>query len=380
MATYILMAGGTGGHLFPAMALAQELVRRGHQVHLATDERVQGYGGDFPAAKIHVIPSATPSLKNPLGFVGAGFRILSGILASFSMLREVKPDGVVAFGGYPCFPPFLAASIMGIPGLLHEQNAIAGRANRALARFARSIAVQFEKTHGFNKSNLIVTGNPVRDIVMDAASIDYPELDDKSPFFLLVFGGSQGARAFSRFIPPVIAALPDHIRLRLYIWQQCRSEDLDQVTRVYSKARINVEISTFFTDLPQRMARSHLVIGRAGATTIAELGVIGRPAILVPLPGSLDQDQRANALLMQEAGGGWLVDQDMLSTQSEGKSPEFAKQLEELLGNTKMLKAAAKKAKSLGRKDAVQRLADAAEKLHEREMGPETAVGSESKK
>jgi len=364
MATYVLMAGGTGGHLFPAMALAQELIRRGHEVHLATDERVEEYGSDFPATKTHIIPSATPSLKNPIKFIGAGFKILGGVFSSISMLRQVKPDAVIAFGGYPCFPPFFAASMMRIPGLLHEQNAIAGRANRALARFAKAIAVQFEKTSGFNRSNLIVTGNPVRDIVIKAAMIDYPKLDENSPLNLLVFGGSQGARAFSQFLPPVIAALPDHIRSRLQVCQQCRSEDLEQVTRVYSKARINVELATFFADLPQKMAKSHLVIGRAGATTIAELGVIGRPAILVPLPGSLDQDQRANALLMQEAGGGWLVDQDMLSTQSEDKSPTFAKQLEELLGDANMLKTAAKKAKSLGRADAVKRLADTAENLH----------------
>jgi len=360
MGTYILMAGGTGGHLFPAMALAEELGRRGHQVHLATDERVQGYGKNFPAIKTHIIPSATPSLKNPIKFIGAGFSILRGIFASFSMLREVKPDAVVAFGGYPCFPPFLAASIMGIPGLLHEQNAIVGRANRALARFAKAFAVQFENTTGVEKFklDLIVTGNPVRNIVAKASLLEYPKLDDKSALQLLVFGGSQGARAFADFVPPAIAQLPKNIRSRLQVVQQCRSEDLERVTAAYSKAKINVELATFFDDLPIRMARSHLVIGRAGATTIAELGVIGCPAILVPLPGSLDHDQRANALLMQKAGGGWLMEQATLSPQSLGK------RLEELLEDGNLLKSSARKAKSLGRIDAVELLAQATENLH----------------
>ena len=363
MATYLLMAGGTGGHLFPAMALAEELTGRGHEVHLATDERVEEYGKDFPATRTHIIPSATPFGANPARMAGAGLKILQGIMASFSMLRRVRPDGVVAFGGYPCVPPFLAASMMGIPGLLHEQNAIAGRANRALSRFARTMAVQFENTSGIGKSGpgIIVTGNPVRTIVSRAAGIPYPKLDKNSPLFLLVFGGSQGARVFSELIPPAIAALPENLRSRLQVSQQCRSEDLERVTAIYSKARINVELATFFADLPERMARSHLVIGRAGATSIAELGVIGRPAILVPLPGSLDQDQRANAALMERAGGGCLMDQDTLSPKYLGK------RLEELFENVEMLKSAAQNARAVGRVDAAKRLADATENLHKQD-------------
>lgn len=359
MGTYILMAGGTGGHLFPAMALAQELNRRGHQVHLATDERVASYGGNFPALKTHVIPAATPSIRNPVKFIAGGFTILGGIVKSFGMLREVKPDGVVAFGGYPCFPPFLAASLMGVPGLLHEQNAVVGRANRALARFAKIFAMQFENTRGAEKFTIerIVTGNPVRDRVVKAAKTPYPKLKKDGPISLLIFGGSQGARVFSDIVPPAICALPDGIKKRLQVTQQCRSEDLERVMATYHKGRVNFELAAFIEDLPERMAASHLVIGRAGASTISELGVIGRPSILVPLPGSLDQDQRANATLMQKAGGGWLEDQDTLSPQSLGK------RLEELFGDADTLRKAAQNAKSVGRVDAVQRLADATETL-----------------
>lgn len=359
MGTYILMAGGTGGHLFPAMALAQELNRRGHEVHLATDERVAAYGGDFPARKIHIIPAATPSLRNPVKFLIGGFTIVGGIFKSFGVLREVKPDGVVAFGGYPCFPPFLAASLMGVPGLLHEQNAVVGRANRALARFANKFAMQFENTRGVEKFTMekIVTGNPVRDRVVKAAQIPYPALKKDGPLSLLIFGGSQGARAFSDIVPPAICGLPDEMKKRLQVTQQCRPEDLERVTAAYHKGRVNVELAAFIDDLPERMAASHLVIGRAGASTISELGVIGRPSILVPLPGSLDQDQRANATVMQEAGGGWLEDEAMLSPLSLGK------RLEELFGDADTLRKAAQNAKSVGRVDAVQRLADATESL-----------------
>ena len=359
MGTYILMAGGTGGHLFPAMALAQELNRRGHEVHLATDERVASYGGDFPAKKTHIIPAATPSLKNPIKFMHGGFVIVGGIFKSFGMLRDVKPDGVVAFGGYPSFPPFMAAAMMGIPGLLHEQNAVMGRANRALARFAKKLATQFETTRGAEKFNLekIVTGNPVRDRVVQAARTPYPVQEKNGVLNLLIFAGSQGARAFSDIIPPAICGLRDDLKQRLQVVQQCRIEDLERVTAVYHKGRVNVELAAFIQDLPERMAQAHLVIGRSGASTIAELGVIGRPAILVPLPGALDQDQRANATVMAQAGGGWLEDQATLSPLSLGK------RLEELLSDADLLSRTAANAKSVGRLDAVQRLADATEGL-----------------
>lgn len=367
MKTFVLMAGGTGGHLFPAQALAQEFVRRGYEIHLMTDHRVDSYGQDFPAKKVHVVPSATFSMRKPLTLVTGGAKILRGIATSWRILSRVQPDGVVAFGGYPCFPPFLAASLMGIPGVLHEQNAVLGRANRALARFADAIVMQFEGTKFADKFSVekLVTGNPVRDNVIVAAKTDYPEISADGPFNLLVFGGSQGARAFSDIVPEAIALLPEDARRRLRLTQQCRPEDLERVTKIYRDAHVNVELASFFNDLPQRMADAHLVVGRSGASTVAELGVIGRPAILVPLPGSLDQDQRANATLFEQGGGGWLVDQDTLSPQS------LANRLLELMASPNVLQQAAGKARQLGYPDAVMRLADMVERIAAHTVGGE---------
>jgi len=357
MSTFALMAGGTGGHLFPAMALAQELRRRGHEIHLVTDERVSHYGAEFPASGIHVVPAATPSIRNPIKFLKAGFTILGGTGTAIGVLREIKPAAVVGFGGYPCFPPFLAASVLRIPGILHEQNAVMGRANRALARFAKVLAMSFAQTAHADKFKLdkVLVGNPVRDRVRAIAGMSYPALAEDGPINLLVFGGSQGAQAFSDIVPAAIAELDEPLRRRLVVTQQCREEDLDRVAEAYRAARVNVELAGFFTDLPERIVSSHLVIGRAGASTIAELAALGRPSILIPLPGSLDQDQKANALVMEKAGGAWVFDQATLSPQS------LATQLHELLNAPDRLRAAASAALSVGMPDAVERLADLVE-------------------
>ncbi|MBD8064181.1 undecaprenyldiphospho-muramoylpentapeptide beta-N-acetylglucosaminyltransferase [Devosia sp. PTR5] len=358
MKTFVLMAGGTGGHLFPAMALAQELLRRGHVVELMTDHRVGSYG-DFPARNIHVVPAATPSLRNPFKFVGGGVTILRGIAVARRQLRKTRPDAVVGFGGYPIFPPFLAASLLGIPGILHEQNAVMGRANRALVRFADLVALSFGTTRFAEHlgQQKIVTGNPVRDRVRAVAHMPYPELSEGGTIDLVVFGGSQGAKAISDIVPAAIGLLPEALRHRLRIVQQARAEDIDRVTEAYRQSRTSVEIAPFIPDLPERIARSHLVIARSGASTIAELTVIGRPAILVPLPGALDADQKNNALVMEQAGGAWVAVQATLSPQS------LATRLEALLADPAGLRRAAEAAKRIGQPNAVERLADMAEML-----------------
>ena len=355
----MLLAGGTGGHLFPAMALAQELRRRGHDVELMTDHRVSGYGDAFPAREIHVVPSATPSIRNPLKFIAAGFTILGGTGVAWSRMRRGKPDAVVGFGGYPTFPPFLAASLAGVPGILHEANAVMGRANRALSRFARTLALSFENTAHAEGSagDRVLTGNPVRDRVRAVAGTEYSALGEDGPIRVVVFGGSQGARAFADLIPPAVALLPEALRRRLLLTQQVRAEDMERVAAAYREARVNVELAAFFDDLPERMARSHLVISRAGASTVAELCVLGRPAILVPLPGSIDADQKNNAEVMEAAGGGWVAEQASLSPQS------LATRLTSLFSDPVTLAQAAAAAKSLGRPDAVERLADLAERV-----------------
>lgn len=358
MSTFVLMAGGTGGHLFPAMALAEELRRRGHIIYLMTDERVAYAGDKFPAREIYIVPSATPSIRNPLKFLRAGFVILRGLAVAWVRLRRIDPDAVVGFGGYPVFPSFLAASLMGFPGILHEQNAVMGRANRALARFANKLALSFEYTRLADNYAVekVVTGNPVRDRVREVAkSVGYSPMSKTGVIRLLIFGGSQGARVFSDLVPAAIAELPVALRKRLRVTQQCRREDLERVAEAYRVAKVNVELAAFFDDLPERMADSHLVISRSGASTISELAVLGRPAIMVPLPGALDGDQRNNARFLDDAGGGWLVMQDTLSPQS------LAKRLAELLAEPQILTDAAARAKELGHPLAVEELADLAE-------------------
>jgi UDP-N-acetylglucosamine--N-acetylmuramyl-(pentapeptide) pyrophosphoryl-undecaprenol N-acetylglucosamine transferase len=359
MSVFVLMAGGTGGHLFPAMALAQELKRRGHVIHLMTDHRATGYGDQFPAREIHVVPSATPSVRNPMMFAGASFKILTGIVVARNKLGKIAPDAVIGFGGYPVFPPFLAARLRSIPGILHEQNAVMGRANRALARYASKIALSVARTKYAEAfaGKSVLTGNPIRDRVRAVVDTPYPELTADGPLRLVVTGGSQGARAFSDFIPPAIAELPEAIRHRLRIVQQCRAEDLDRVAEAYRQAHVNVELMPFFDDLPERMAAAHLVIARSGASTIAELTALGRPSILVPLPGAIDGDQKINAMAVDAAGGGWIVEQATISP------PSLANRLASLFGDPAMLQAAAAAAKSLGQPRAVEKLADLAEDL-----------------
>lgn len=359
MKTFVLMAGGTGGHLFPAMALAQELARRGHVVDLMTDHRVASYGANFPAREVHVVSAATPSLSNPLKFVVDGGKIVRGIGVAIGKLRRIKPDAVIGFGGYPTFPPFMAANLLGLPGILHEQNAVMGRANRALGRFADLLAMSFTNTKFSDRLRIEkqLTGNPVRDLVRQVADVPYPAITADGPIQLVIFGGSQGARAFSDLIPPAIALLPEALRRRLVLTQQCRAEDLERVGEAYRQADVQAELQAFFTDMPSRIAASHLVIGRSGASTIAELCVIGRPSILVPLPGSLDADQKNNALVVEGAGAGWIAEQATLTPQS------LATRLTELLTDPATLPEAAKAARSLGQPQAVEKLADLAERL-----------------
>jgi UDP-N-acetylglucosamine--N-acetylmuramyl-(pentapeptide) pyrophosphoryl-undecaprenol N-acetylglucosamine transferase len=357
MSLIVLIAGGTGGHLFPAMALAQELTRRGHTIHLMTDHRVASYGAQFPAAETHIVPSATPSVRDPIKLARASVSILRGIGVARSILRQVRPNAVVGFGGYPVFPPFVAARMQGIPGILHEQNAIMGRANRALASRATGIALSFARTaraEAFAGKSM-VTGNPVRDNVRAAADVPYPPLDATDPIELVVFAGSQGARAFSDFLPPAIALLPEALRSRLRISQQVRAEDHRRVSDAYRLAGVAAELQPFFVDLPQRLAKAHLVVSRSGASTVADLTVLGRPAIYVPLPGSIDADQRKNAEVVDAAGGGWIVEQATISP------PSLANRLTSLLGDPATLRAAAAAAKSLGQPLAVERLADLVE-------------------
>jgi UDP-N-acetylglucosamine--N-acetylmuramyl-(pentapeptide) pyrophosphoryl-undecaprenol N-acetylglucosamine transferase len=356
----MLAAGGTGGHLFPAFALAEVLGRRGVAVDLITDERGDRYGVGFPARAVYQVPAATASGKNPVKAAYAALTLSRGVAAAHKILGEVAPGAVIGFGGYPTFPPLLAAKLRGIPTAVHEQNAVLGRANRMLAARVDRIAMSFAKTRNLDgalSEKSVHTGNPVRAIVLEAARYPYQPPEPNGPIGLLVFGGSQGARFFSNTVPPALATLPPAIRARLQVVQQARPEDVSAVESAYRYSGIAAQVAPFFKDLPIRIAWSHLVIGRAGASTIAELTVIGRPSILVPLPHALDNDQLENARQLAESGGAWCIEEKNLDVDA------LAGAISSIISQPAALSGAAAAAKAVGRPNAAERLADLAMEL-----------------
>jgi UDP-N-acetylglucosamine--N-acetylmuramyl-(pentapeptide) pyrophosphoryl-undecaprenol N-acetylglucosamine transferase len=356
----LLAAGGTGGHLFPAQALAEELQRRGVAVDLMTDMRGDRYGSGFPAREIYQIPSATLGGRSPVALARTAFALGSGVARAYRLLGRIRPGVVIGFGGYPTFPPLKAAALRGIPTAIHEQNAVLGRANRMLAKGASRIATSFPSTAGLApewQEKTRLTGNPVRSAVLEAARRPYSAIDPNSRIELVVFGGSQGARFFSEAVPPALALLPEAVRRRLRVVQQARAEDVDAVIAAYDRSGVEAEVAPFFRDLPLRLAAAHLVVARSGASTVAELTVIGRPAILVPLPHALDNDQLRNAVNLAESGAGWCIEQKELG------SDRLAHEIGALLAEPARLTAAAAAARALGRPDAVARLADLVEDL-----------------
>lgn len=355
----MLAAGGTGGHLFPAFALAEELARRGVNVDLMTDMRGDRYGTGFPARKVYQVPAATIAGSNPLSAAKTIFTLAKGVGAARRILADVRPAAVVGFGGYPSFPPLVAASLMGIPTALHEQNAVLGRANRMLARRVTAIATSFETVkllEGAAATKARFTGNPVRDLVVKHAGSPYVPSGPGQPFHLLVFGGSQGARFFSETMPPALRLLPEHLQARLSVMQQARPEDEEAVRSAYlggpGVPTIAAEVAPFFKNLPELMAASHLVVARAGASSVAELAVLGRPSILVPLPHALDNDQLANATRLSEAGGAVCLEQGSITPQ------RLADEIARLMEHPDAMAASAAAAARQGRPDAVQRLGD----------------------
>jgi len=356
----MLAAGGTGGHLFPALALAQELGRRAIAVDLVTDMRAARFGEEFPARAIYRVPSATFAGRSPVAAARSVWMLTRGIAAALKLLGEVKPGAVLGFGGYPAFPPLVAARLRRIPTALHEQNAVLGRANRALAPCVTAIATSFAETRHLPDNigaRVRLTGNPVRDAVLAWSERGYAAPRPEGPFSLLVFGGSQGARFFSDVLPPALALLAPELRASLFVVQQCRKEDLARVETAYRAQGIRAHLATFFPNLPEEMATAHLIIGRAGASTTAELTVIGRPAILVPLPHAIDDDQLQNASRLAEAGGGWCMPQQDLNPE------RLAAAINGLLAAPALLAQAAAAAKRQSRPHAVRALADLVEEL-----------------
>ncbi|MGO9673143.1 MAG: undecaprenyldiphospho-muramoylpentapeptide beta-N-acetylglucosaminyltransferase [Methylocella sp.] len=350
----LLAAGGTGGHLFPAEALANALAARGYAIELFTDERARNYGAGFPARAIHIVPSASPRGAGLVSRAVAAFALARGTLAARRLIKQIHPLALVGFGGYPSVPPVLAATHLGVPTVLHEGNAVIGKANLFLSPRVDAIAKGFEALGGLRPAfatKAHLTGNPVRPMVIEAAKIPFPDFSD-GRLRLLVTGGSQGARVMSDVVPAAIELMPEAARKTLIVVQQARGEDEARVRAAYSRLGVEAEVKSFFSDLPLRIAAAHLVIGRAGASTVSELGVIGRPAILVPLPHALDQDQASNARQFALSGAGAVIDQSAFSPQW------LANALSEAQNDPAGIARRAAAAKAEGIPDAADRLAD----------------------
>ncbi|HEX2624482.1 MAG TPA: undecaprenyldiphospho-muramoylpentapeptide beta-N-acetylglucosaminyltransferase [Sphingomicrobium sp.] len=365
-----LAAGGTGGHMVPAHALAAELRARGHGVMLITDDRGARIPGLFDKVPVHVLPAGRAG-GGPLSWIKGVRGVLAGRRRAKALYREFRPDAVVGFGGYPAFPSLLAASAMRIPTILHEQNAVLGRVNRLVAGDAKAIATAYADVErlapGYHVKTVLV-GNPVREEVARLGEMPFPPFDDTAPLKILVTGGSQGATILGKVVPDALGMLPPGLRLRLQVVQQCRPDDIDAVRRRYAEHGIPAELLTYIEDMPDRIADAHLVIARAGASTIAELTAAGRPAILIPLPSATDDHQTVNAREMARAGGARMI------AQSEFTADGLAEQVAAIAGEPQALANAAARALSVGRPHATRDLADLVERVASKaspvEVGP----------
>jgi UDP-N-acetylglucosamine--N-acetylmuramyl-(pentapeptide) pyrophosphoryl-undecaprenol N-acetylglucosamine transferase len=356
---YVLAAGGTGGHMVPAAALAAELTRRGHAVALVSDERGVRFPGLFDGIETRVVPASRFS-GGPIGWLRAANAMRKGRRQARRLYREFQPSAVVAFGGYASLPALMAAFSMKVPAIIHEQNAVLGRVNRLVAGKVAGIATSYDRVERLKPKygqRVHLVGNPVREAVAALRLKPYPPLEADGIFRVLVTGGSQGASILSDVVPDGLALLPVHFRRRLQVTHQARVEDIDEVRRKYAQHEIPAEIATYLPDLPERLAWSHIVIARAGASTIAELTTAGRPAILVPLPSATDDHQTANAREISEAGGARTIAQRSFNAQ------ELAKQIQKLGLEPEALAHAAACARSVGRPDAVRDLADLVESI-----------------
>lgn len=356
---FVLAAGGTGGHMIPAHALASELRSRGHGVLLITDDRGARFPGLFDGVPVHILPAGRLG-GGPIGWLRAAGSVVKGRAQAKRLYRDHRPDAVVGFGGYPAFPALLAASAIGIPTVLHEQNAVIGRVNRLLAGEAEAIGVAYDEIDRLKRkyrSKTALVGNPVREEIARLGEMPFPPFDDVAPLKILVTGGSQGASILSQIVPTGLGMLDPSLRRRLQVVQQCRPDDIERVRKHYAELGIPAELMTYIEDMAGKLADAHLVIGRAGASTIAELTAAGRPAILIPFPAATDDHQTANAREMVRAGGARAIKQ-------ENFTPEvLARQIEALAMDPVALSNAASRALSVGRPHAARDLADLVERV-----------------
>lgn len=355
----VIAAGGTGGHLFPAAAFAEEMFRRGWRVFLMTDARGRRYAEGFPAERIEDVPAASLS-ANPITAVPALFKIARGISAAKARFKSMPPALVAGFGGYPSFPALMAARAQKVPILIHEQNSVLGRVNRAMAGSAAIVACGFERLDRLPEraeSRKHVVGNPVRSPILAVRERPYPEAPAGGRLNLLVIGGSQGARVFGEVIPEAIAKLPQQLRSRLDVVHQVREEQVEAAKRTYKKADVKAEVAPFFTDMGQRLGVAHLVIARAGASTVTELQVAGRPAIIIPFAAAADDHQTANAEGLTAVGAADVF------TEAEFEPVALANLLERRLADPHGLAVRAAAARAAAKPEAARTLADLAEKI-----------------
>jgi UDP-N-acetylglucosamine--N-acetylmuramyl-(pentapeptide) pyrophosphoryl-undecaprenol N-acetylglucosamine transferase len=357
----VIAAGGTGGHMVPAHVLGQEMTARGYAVSLITDERGLKYPGLFDGSPRHVVPSGSLGGLNPIGWISALLSIRKGREAAKAIYRREHPVAVVGFGGYPTLPALLAAFAMELPTVIHDSNTVLGRVNRTLAGRVNVIATAFPNIRRLpvrQGGKVALIGNPVRPEIVALRDRPFPAVD--GDLNLLVIGGSQGATVLSKVVPGAVERLPAELKSRLRVTQQCRPEDLEEVRAAYAAAGVPADLATFLQDMPERLAKAHLVIARSGASTVSELAVAGRPAIFVPLPTSTDDHQVYNAQEMVDAGGARMI------LQSDFTPAAVATAIEQWLGSPAALAAAAAAARSTGRPDAAAKLADIVEALGKR--------------
>lgn len=368
----MLAAGGTGGHMFPAEALAQELRARGRAVALITDARGAAFAASFGRIDVHIVSAQNPT-GSLLTKIRAGAMLAAGTLQAVRILRQQPPALVMGFGGYPALPAMAAALWLGMPAALHEQNAVLGRVNRLLAHRVSGIAASVEGLRGLrviDQVKVTVTGNPVRADIAACHARSYAAPEEDAPFNLVVFGGSQGARILSEVVPAAIAMLPPGVSARLRIVQQCRAADIEQARRAYARTSVQVELTEFIRDMPVKLSAAHLVIARSGATTVSELTAAGAPSILVPYPHHADQQQLANAKALADAGAAWIM------PEAELTAAVLAKRLQNLLRRPEQLTEAAAAARKLGKPEAVKALADMVERLAPRKsVAPKNGGG-----
>ena len=356
---FVLAAGGTGGHMVPAHALADELKSRNHGVLLITDERGARFPGLFENVPVHILPAGRLG-GGPIGWLKALGAVARGRAQAKRLYREHAPDAVVGFGGYPALPALLAASARKIPTVLHEQNAVIGRVNRLLAAEAAAIGTAYDEVDRLKpkyQAKTVLIGNPVREEIARLGELPFPAFDEYAPLKILVTGGSQGASVLSAVVPEGLGKLEPSLRRRLQVVQQCRPDDIERVRQQYADLGIPAELTTYIEDMPAKLADAHLVIGRAGASTVAELSAAGRPAILIPFAAATDDHQTANARELVKAGGARAI------AQGNFTPDVLARQIEALAMDPVALNNAAARALSVGRPHAARDLADLVERI-----------------